>query len=54
MTFKNCDHCEWCGELVSSLPDRLRCPLCLTSWDSKDKLVEPKPGSYRLMRGELD
>ncbi len=54
MTYKNCNFCEWMGAVVDSFEDKLRCPACLTPWDSKDKLVEPKPGSYRLMRGELD
>jgi len=54
MTYKNCNHCEWMGEVVDSFPDKTRCPACLTPWDSKDKLVKPLPGSYRLMKGELD
>jgi len=47
MTYKNCNHCEWMGEIVSSMEDMLRCPVCLTPWDAKEKFVKPKPGSYR-------
>ena len=42
------------GAVVDSFPDNTHCPACLTPWDSKDRFVKPKPGSYRLMKGELD
>ncbi len=54
MIYKNCDWCSYMGAIVDSFPDKLRCEMCLTPWDAKDKLVKPLPGSYRLMRGELD
>ena len=51
--YKNCNFCEWMGRVIDSFPDKLRCELCLTPWDAKQKFVRsPKP--YRLQPGDLE
>ena len=47
VTYKNCNHCEWMGEIVESFPDKLHCPACLTPWDNTEKYQKPKTGSYK-------
>ena len=54
MSYKNCVHCEWMGEIVDSFPDKLRCPACLTSWDAKEKFVKPKPGAFKWIKARFE
>jgi len=54
ITYKNCNHCEWMGELVSSWPDRLRCPNCLTPWNATEKYQKPKPGFFKQIKSRFE
>ena len=50
ITYKNCNFCEWKGVVVDSFPDKLRCEVCLTPWDAKEKFVKPKSSGYKPKR----
>ena len=54
LTYINCGHCSWCGELVSSFPDKLRCPACLTPWDATEKYQKPKPGLFKQIKRRFE
>ncbi len=54
MSYKNCNHCEWMGEIVDSFPDKLRCPNCLTPWESTVKYQKAKPGPLKWLKGRFD
>ena len=46
-TYKNCEWCSYMGAIVDSFPDKLRCEMCLTAWDAKEKFVKPPTAGYR-------
>ncbi len=49
-TYKDCKWCSHMSAIVDSFPDKLRCEMCLTPWDAKEKFVKPKSSGYKPKR----